>query len=116
MTHVVSSLDHSQLTAANMATKAFLAGVLIQTSIAACDRTFLNDWTALYLSTQTSGNPALLSQILFPNLTYTEQFQRANVSTGILSKPLNITQNHSILDEVLCTSFTEIVVTDPAHP
>jgi hypothetical protein len=76
----------------------------------------LNDWTALYLSAQTSGNPSLLTETLFPNLTYTEQFTPKNISSGILSKPLNISQYRSVLDEALCTSFTEIIVTEPSHP
>jgi hypothetical protein len=78
--------------------------------------TVLNDWTALYLSAQTSGNPSLLTETLFPNLTYTEQFTPKNISSGILSKPLNISQYRSVLDEALCTSFTEIIVTEPSHP
>lgn len=86
------------------------------TAFAACDRTFLNDWTALYLNAQTSGTPFLISSALFPNLTYTEQFLPANISSGILSKPLDITQNRSVLDEVLCISFTEIIVTNSSHP
>jgi hypothetical protein len=76
----------------------------------------LNDWNALYLSAQTSGNPALLTETLFRNLTYTEQFTPKNISSGILSKPLVISQYRSVLDEVLCTAFTEIIVTDPSHP
>lgn len=112
--------------------RALIVLVTICTAIEACDRTclspcpfltcslltsaVLNDWTALYLSAQTAGNPALLTETLFPNLTYTEQFKPANISSGILSKPLNITQYRSVLDEVLCTSFTEIIVTDPSHP
>jgi hypothetical protein len=78
--------------------------------------TVLNDWTALYLSAQTAGNPSILTQDFLPDLTYTEQFQLANVSSGILSKALNITQYRSVLDEVQCTAFTEIVVTDTSHP
>jgi hypothetical protein len=78
--------------------------------------TVLNDWTALYLSAQTSGNPSLLTETLFSNLTYTEQFTPKNISSGILSKPLNISQYRSVLDEALCTSFTEIIVTEPSHP
>ncbi|KAF2023687.1 hypothetical protein EK21DRAFT_105139 [Setomelanomma holmii] len=56
-----------------MYTHTLLFGAYVATAFAACDRTFRNDWTALYLSAQTS-------------------------------------------DEVLCTSFTEIIVTDPSHP
>jgi hypothetical protein len=110
-----------------------IATTLARTAIAACDRTcgsrfppchlhnltpvlVLNDWTALYLSAQTVGNSALLTNTLFPNLTYTEQFKPANITSGILSKPLNIAQYRSVLDEVLCTAFTEIIVTDISHP
>ncbi|EAT81749.1 hypothetical protein SNOG_11250 [Parastagonospora nodorum SN15] len=71
-----------------------IATTLARTAIAACDRTYT----------------------LFPNLTYTEQFKPANITGGILSKPLNITQYRSVLDEVLCTAFTEIIVTDISHP
>jgi hypothetical protein len=111
-----------------------IAATITRTAMTACDRTclslpsalsstlglltilVLNDWAALYLSAQTAGNPALLTETLFPNLTYTEQFKPVNISTGILSKPLNITQYRSVLDEVSCTAFTEIIVTDPTHP
>lgn len=99
-----------------MLSNALLTAAFARTAIAACDRTFLQDWTALYLSAQTAGNPALLTNTLFPNLTYTEQFAPANISSGIVSKPLNITQNRSFLDEYLCTTFTEIVVTNISHP
>ncbi|KAH7413849.1 hypothetical protein DE146DRAFT_741501 [Phaeosphaeria sp. MPI-PUGE-AT-0046c] len=93
-----------------------LAGLTARAAVAACDRTFLNDWAALYLSAQNAGNPALLTETLFPNLTYTEQFKPANISSGILSKALDIAQYRSFLDEVSCTSFTEIVVTNISHP
>jgi len=118
---------------ATMLIKSIVATTLARTAIAACDRTcgprpllyylhiltrilVLNDWTALYLSAQTAGNYALLTETLFSNLTYTEQFKPANISGGILSKPLNIMQYRSVLDEVLCTAFTEITVTDISHP
>lgn len=68
------------------------------------------------MSAQTAGNPALLTETLFPHLTYTEQFKPANITGGILSKSLNITQYRSVLDEVLCTAFTEITVIDISHP
>jgi hypothetical protein len=78
--------------------------------------TVLNDWAALYLSAQTAGNPAILTETLSTSIIYMEQFQHSNISKGIISQPLNITQYRSILDEVLCTAFTEIVVTDTSHP
>jgi hypothetical protein len=91
---------------------------IIASALAACDRTFLNDFTALYLSAQTQGNASLLTTQLLQNFTYTEQFQSVNVSapTSIVNKPLNITSYRSILDPHLCTAFTGIIVTDPAHP
>jgi hypothetical protein len=99
-----------------MLSKVQLFSTFAGTAFTACDRAFLNDWTALYLNAQTSGTPSLISSSLFPNLTYTEQFLPANISSGILSKPLDITQNRSVLDKVLCTSFTEIIVTNSSHP
>ncbi|CAO2647140.1 Nn.00g080620.m01.CDS01 [Neocucurbitaria sp. VM-36] len=96
-----------------------ISSAFIATALAVCDRTFLNDFTALYLSAQTRGNSSLLTtQLLQKNFTYTEQFQPANISspTSILQKPLNVTTYRSFLDPKLCTSFTEIIVTDPTHP
>ncbi|KAJ4377278.1 hypothetical protein N0V83_000102 [Neocucurbitaria cava] len=96
-----------------------LSTAFIATASASCDRTFLNDFTALYLSAQNRGNASLLTTQLLPsNFTYTEQFQHANISSpsSILNTPLNITSYRSILDPHLCTSFTEIIVTDPKHP
>ncbi|KAF1847745.1 uncharacterized protein K460DRAFT_275388 [Cucurbitaria berberidis CBS 394.84] len=96
-----------------------LSSVFIATAFAAsCDRTFLNDFTALYISAQTRGDASLLTTTLLQNFTYTEQFQPANISapTSILQKPLNITTYRRFFDTDLCTAFTEIIVTDPKHP
>jgi hypothetical protein len=87
-------------------------------ALAACERTFLADWTALYLNAQTIGNASLLTEHMLQNSTYTEQFALANISalTSIINKPLNITSSRVFLDSYLCTAFTEIIVTDKNHP
>lgn len=82
---------------------------------AQCDRTFLNDMTAAYITAQTLGAPSQL-QSLAPNMSYTEQFAPASLATGILSHALTIASHRSFYDDVLCTAFTQYVVADAAHP
>lgn len=95
-----------------------MSNALIATVYAACDRAFLTDFTALYLSAQTRGNSSLLTAHLLPNFTYTEQFLPANISapTSIVNQSLNITSSRRFIDSYLCTAFTEIIVTDQKHP
>ncbi|KAI0160045.1 hypothetical protein GGR52DRAFT_175832 [Hypoxylon sp. FL1284] len=38
------------------------------------------------------------------------------MTTGVLSHPLNIAFNRSLLDTTACATYTEIVVTDASHP
>jgi hypothetical protein len=87
-------------------------------ALAACERTFLADFTALYLNAQTIGNYSLLTEHMLQNFSYTEQFSPANISApaSIINKPLNITNSRVILDPYLCTAFTEIIVTGKSHP
>lgn len=94
------------------------SAAFIACASAACDREFLTTFTSLYLSAQTQGNSSLLTTQLLKNFVYTEQFLPANISapSSIINKPLNISASRSILDPTLCTAFTEIIVTDPAHP
>ncbi|KAF2462726.1 uncharacterized protein BDR25DRAFT_247765 [Lindgomyces ingoldianus] len=93
----------------------FLSFTIAATASEKCSRTFLNDATDAYLGAQSKG--VYTSMFSFAeNFTYTEQFKPANIASGILSKALKIDHNRSLLDTVLCTTFTEIIVTDPSHP
>jgi hypothetical protein len=82
---------------------------------AECSRVFLRNTTTNLVDTQKKGLPTALTA-LRENTTYTEQFQPANISSGILSQPLAIDHSRSIHDPIRCTTFTELIVTDKAHP
>ncbi|ORY19244.1 hypothetical protein BCR34DRAFT_472358 [Clohesyomyces aquaticus] len=98
-----------------MLPSALLAVALATSATARCSRTFLNDAIDSYLAAQSKGEPTALFT-LTDNFNYTEQFKPANISSGILSKALQIDHNLSIKDPVLCTAFTELIVLDPGHP
>ncbi|KAF2245855.1 hypothetical protein BU26DRAFT_488555 [Trematosphaeria pertusa] len=91
------------------------AGTLAATVAAMCDRTFLNDMSAAYLSAQTKGDPHEIPS-LSANLVYTEQFKQIPLNVSIMNKPLPISYDRTFYDEVYCTAFVEVVVTDTAHP
>jgi hypothetical protein len=95
-----------------------LPSVFAASALAACERTFLNDFMGLYLNAQTIGDYSLLTEHMLQNFTYTEQFAPANISapTSIINKPLNVTDSRVFLDPYLCTAFTEIIVTEKSHP
>lgn len=81
-----------------------------------CDRTFLNDMSALYTDAQAKGLPSTIPSINSTSLIYTEQFQPKPLNASILTKPLNITSTRRFIDAALCTSFTQLIVTSAAHP
>ncbi|KAF2113582.1 hypothetical protein BDV96DRAFT_496172 [Lophiotrema nucula] len=85
-------------------------------SVAAeCTRTFLKNTTSSLIDAQTKGTYSGITA-LSDVTAYTEQFKQADIRVGILSKALKIDTSRSIHDPVLCTTFTEIIVTDKSHP
>ena len=79
-----------------------------------CSRGELQNAADSYVAAQRAGNRALL--FAGAPLTYREQFERADIRTGIINTPLDIDFHHSILDTQQCQTITEIVIADPAHP
>ncbi|KAF1936996.1 hypothetical protein EJ02DRAFT_447711 [Clathrospora elynae] len=96
----------------------FTATIFSGCTLAACERAFRAEYTALYPFFQTQGTPAFLLPSLPPNFTYTEKFQPANISSpfSILSKSPKAAKSRVVMDPVLCTAFTEIIVTAQSHP
>lgn len=92
-----------------------LTCALAATATAECSRVFLRNATKMYVDAQTRGLPTAITGIA-ANTTYTEQFIPVDIRVGILSTPLKIDNERSIHDPIRCTSFTEIIVTDKAHP
>lgn len=81
---------------------------------AQCDRADLQGVVDKYLAAQASGEPL---RIPFGDFTqYTEQGELGSMSLGILSTPVKVDLHRSLLDLATCTTLTEVVVADPAHP
>jgi len=82
---------------------------------AQCSRADLQKIVDDYITAQTVGNVSKIP--LGEWVQYTEQMDpSASMSTGMISKPEKIDFHRSLLDTTSCQTFTEAVITDPAHP
>ncbi|MGH9562651.1 MAG: hypothetical protein ACRD3S_14460, partial [Terracidiphilus sp.] len=68
----------------------------------------------LYLTAQTKGDTSGLP--LAKGLAYIENMQEVDIKSGVIQKALNIAFHRTLVDPSTCQTFTEIIVTDPAHP
>jgi hypothetical protein len=100
---------------------AFICGLLLVATPAAaqffqapCSRADLEKATDAYLAAQTAGDPSLIP--LGGWMEYSEQMELGTMSTGLISKPQKIDFHRSVLDTTACTSFTEVIIADAAHP
>ncbi|PMD41141.1 hypothetical protein L207DRAFT_511089 [Hyaloscypha variabilis F] len=80
-------------------------GLVSQTS-AACTRDTLQAAANEYVAAQTTGTPSLLS--LTPSFSYLENNVSLPVTSGILSQPITIDLNRSLIDTTQCATFTEL--------
>jgi hypothetical protein len=79
-----------------------------------CTREELQKSVDEYLAAQAEGDQTKIHSGLW--LTYVQNGEDASFLTGIIGKPLKIDFHRTILDTQACKSFTEAVITDPAHP
>lgn len=79
-----------------------------------CDRSDLKGMAASYIAAQTAGEATKIPMADW--MPITEQGEDGSLSTGMLSKPQKIDFSRSFYDVATCQSFTEAVITDPAHP
>jgi hypothetical protein len=86
-----------------------LGATLASTTHAICDRATLKTITDNYLSAQTSGNASLFTAAS-PSTLYLQDDKPLSLPSGILSRPLKIDFNRSILDTTTCTTFTESII------
>jgi hypothetical protein len=88
---------------------------LIAVTSADCNRDFLKNVTDAYITAQSSGQLTSFAT-LTTNLTYTENDNPLNLTKGVLSQSMKIDHNRSIFDTTACSTFTELIVTNPAKP
>ncbi|KAJ2990179.1 hypothetical protein NUW58_g3084 [Xylaria curta] len=81
---------------------------------AACTRESLKHATDQYLAAQTKGSSDL-SAIVASNLTYTENEVKMSLDRSVLTEPIKMDHNRSILDTVQCATFTEIIAATNIH-
>jgi hypothetical protein len=79
-----------------------------------CSRDGLQAATNLYIDAQTKGDTSGLP--LATGLDYIENMQVVDIKTGVIQKPMKIDFHRSLIDPATCQSFTEVIVTDKAHP
>ncbi len=90
-------------------------GCLAASAAAQCAREDLVALTDSLLEAQTSGTPGALGPAA-AGAEYSENFRAADLATGILSRALDVAHNRSTHDTTACATYTELIVTDPAHP
>jgi hypothetical protein len=95
-----------------------LCGALLTPALShaevSCTRGGLQQAVDLYIAAQTKGDLSGLP--LAKGAGYWENIAPADISKGIVSKPLKIDHHRSFLDPDTCQTFTEVIVTDKAAP
>ncbi|KAI1632715.1 hypothetical protein F4809DRAFT_66533 [Biscogniauxia mediterranea] len=90
-------------------------GLFTRSGIAQCSREVLIAATESLLAAQTAGTADTLGP-LAETVTYLEQFQAADLATGILSTPIAIEFNRSLHDTTQCATYTEMIAPGGDHP
>jgi hypothetical protein len=81
---------------------------------AACTRASLQSAIDRYEASQAMGDPQSLPLAL--GASYAEQGRPMALSRSLLTQPLKVDYQHSLLDVKQCETFTELGVTTPGHP
>lgn len=84
-------------------------------SVQSCSRSDLVEVANRYVAAQSLGQVKYLTK-LGPGSVYTENAVVGNITSGILSHPLKIDHRRSIYDTTTCSTYTELIIADPAHP
>ena len=91
-----------------------LAAAIVLTGLAnvawaECTREALFAAADAYIAAQAAGSSSDLP--LSSNLTYWENNAEADISTGLLSQPLQLDYNRTIVDTTQCASYTNLIST-----
>lgn len=89
-----------------------VCATLVSSALSQCSYAKLQEYTSEYIAAQASGEFVTTAA----SASYTENYRPVNISTGLLSQPLEIVYSKSLHDTTACATFTEYVVTNPAHP
>ncbi|KAK3349490.1 hypothetical protein B0T25DRAFT_457677 [Lasiosphaeria hispida] len=82
-----------------------------------CSREVLLEAADAYIAAQTAGKLDPLQKVLASNWTYEENNKVvADTKKGVLNKALKIDHRRTIVDLVVCASFTELISAEAANP
>jgi len=93
---------------------AALLGAAPAVAAEGCTRAALQAAVDGYIAAQKAGDPSLMA--LRPPVKYVENKVEVEFAKAILHTPLEVDFHRSIFDTNGCESFTELTITDPAHP
>lgn len=79
-----------------------------------CSRDGLQRAVDLYLAAQTKGDTSGLP--LASGLGYFENHANADISGGVITTPMTIDHQRSLIDAATCQTFTEVIVTNKEKP
>jgi hypothetical protein len=77
-----------------------------------CTLQNLQDASSAYLSSVSAGTPS----VALAKASYKENNKDANITTGLLSKPMKIDHNKTLFDTTLCATYSELIITNPKAP
>jgi hypothetical protein len=97
-----------------LALPALCIAALQATAQSSCTRADLQAAVDAYLAAQRTGSTASLP--LAAQAKYIDNFAAAQLDQSILKSPLKIDFSRSLFDTAICETFTEVIVTDKAHP
>jgi hypothetical protein len=97
-----------------MACGLLFAAAPASAQFAPCSKADLEAATNGYLQAQAEGDLTKIPMTLW--VQYFEQMNEGSMSTGLISKPEKIDFHRTLFDTKSCSTFTESVINDPAHP
>ncbi|ORY58392.1 uncharacterized protein BCR38DRAFT_460767 [Pseudomassariella vexata] len=101
---------------ARLSTLLALSPVLLYLASAECNRTELLAFVDGYVAAQNMGFLGYLEGADPYNFSYLENNKSREITTGVLGKILHVDRQYTAIDLVNCATFTELIITDPAHP
>ncbi|KAF2198237.1 hypothetical protein GQ43DRAFT_443541 [Delitschia confertaspora ATCC 74209] len=81
----------------------------------ACSKSLLRSITDNYVAAQTSGKLTYLSNST-SSIAYYENDKKVDITKGVLSTAQKLDHVRSQHDTTLCATYTELIITNSAHP
>ncbi|KAF1943868.1 hypothetical protein EJ02DRAFT_118092 [Clathrospora elynae] len=92
-----------------------LAAMATSTMAFDCTRQYLQETADRYIDLMATGQHDRFENLAY-SMKYFENNKTASILSGVPAFGLNIDAKRSMLDTTQCKTFTELIVTDPAHP